>query len=27
LAGNVEYLEKVCGGPGLAVTKSEVKRR
>lgn len=27
LSDNVEYLEKVCGGPGLAVTKSEVKRR
>lgn len=27
LSGNVEYLEKVCGGAGLAVTKSEVKRR
>eukprot|EP00347_Sterkiella_histriomuscorum_P003414 403364389 len=27
LSDNVEYLEKVCGNAGLAVTKSEVKRR
>ena len=27
LSGNVEYLEKVCANAGLAVTKSEVKRR
>lgn len=27
LSGNVEYLEKVCGGPGLAITKGECKRR
>jgi hypothetical protein len=27
LSGNQEYLEKVCGGPALAICKSEVKRR
>lgn len=27
LAGNVQYLEKVCGSAGLAVTKTECKRR
>ena len=27
LSDNIEYLEKVCANAGLAVTKSEVKRR
>lgn len=27
LAGNLDYIEKVCGGPGLAIAKTEVKRR
>jgi hypothetical protein len=27
LDGNVEYLEKVASGPGLAVVKAEIKRR
>lgn len=27
LEGDLKYLEKVCGGPGLAVVKTELKRR
>lgn len=27
LTGNIEYLEKVCGMAGLAIVKTEVKRR
>lgn len=27
LEGNLEYLEKVCGMAGLAIVKSEMKRR
>lgn len=27
LAGNVPYLEKVSGGPALAIVKTEIKRR
>ena len=27
LAGNVPYLEKVSGGPALAICKTEIKRR
>jgi len=27
LAGNVEYLEKVSGGPALAICKADIKSR
>mmetsp|Transcript_39238 Transcript_39238/g.28977 ORF Transcript_39238/g.28977 Transcript_39238/m.28977 type:complete len:87 (-) Transcript_39238:253-513(-) len=27
LAGNIEYLQKVSGGPALAIVKSELKMR
>lgn len=27
LSGNLEYLEKVSGGPALAICKAEIKRR
>jgi hypothetical protein len=27
LSGNLEYIEKVCGKAGLAVAKTEIKRR
>ena len=27
LSGNLPFLEKVCGGPALAIVKSEIKRR
>lgn len=27
LSGNIEYLEKVSGGPALAICKTEIKRR
>ena len=27
LSGNLEYIEKVCGGPALAICKGEFKRR
>jgi len=27
LSGNIDYLEKVSGGPALAICKGEIKRR
>jgi hypothetical protein len=27
LSGNIDYLEKVSGGPALAISKSEIKQR